>query len=61
MNTILNAPFKLKQDEIQSQLAIKPGSHFETVLEELINKVMEIGKPKAIYRVSYIEILSITF
>ncbi len=55
MNTILIAPFTLSQDGIQSQLAIKPGSHFESELEELLTQVADIAKPKAIYRVSYVE------
>ncbi len=55
MNTTIIAPFALSQKEIQSQLAIKPRSHFETELEALLDQVVEIAKPKAIYRVSYVE------
>lgn len=55
MNTILTAPFTLPREEIQSQLAIKTGSHFEAALKELLNLVEEIARPKAIFRVSYIE------
>jgi len=55
MNTILTVPFTLPRKEILTQLALKPGSSFETSLEILFNQVEEIGRPKAIYRVSYIE------
>lgn len=55
MNTTLIATFTLPREEIKSQLAIKPGSQFETELEALFNQVTKIAKPKAIYRVSYIE------
>ncbi len=55
MNTILSVPFTLPREDIQSQLALKPGSPFETSLDTLFNQVEEIGRPKAIYRVSYIE------
>jgi len=54
MNTILYAPFSLPREDIQSQLAIKPGSNLEIAFLELLNQVEEIAKPKAVYRVSYI-------
>ncbi len=55
MNKTLYTPFTLPREEIRSQLAVKPGSHFEADLEELFNQVTEIAQPKAIYRVSYVE------
>lgn len=54
MNTILSAPFNLPREEIQSQLAIKPGSQLEIAFGEFLNQVEEIAHPKAVYRVSYI-------
>ena len=54
MNTILSAPFNLSREEIQSKLAIKPGSQLETDFGEFLNQVEAIAHPKAIYRVSYI-------
>ena len=55
MNTILTAPYTLPREEILSQLAIKPGSHFEAAFEDLLKQVEGIARPKAIFRVSYIE------
>lgn len=55
MNIILSVPFTLHREEIQSQLAIKPGSRHEAAFAELLNQVEDIARPKALYRVSYIE------
>ena len=55
MNNILLAPFRLHRKTILAQLSIKPGTGLEASLEELIKMVEEIAKPKAVYRVSYIE------
>lgn len=55
MNKILEAPFKFHQEDLKAQLSIKNGSQFDTAFEELICQVEEIAKPKAIYRISYIE------
>lgn len=54
MNTVLSAPFNLHREEIQSQLALKPGSQLERSFEEFLSQVEEIAHPKTIYRVSYI-------
>jgi len=55
MNTILKAPFTLPREEIKAKIAVKPGSLFEADLEKLFSQVEEMARPKAIYRVSYIE------
>lgn len=54
MNNILLAPFKINRENIQAQ-SIKSGSNLEADLDELINRVEEIAKPKALYRISYVE------
>jgi hypothetical protein len=55
MNTILTAPFTLSKEEIGSKLSIKPGSHFENTFIEFLKRVEQIARPKAMYRVSYID------
>jgi len=55
MNNILTGPFILPKEEISINLSIKPGSKSEIVFERLLNQVEEIAKPKAMYRVVYIE------
>ena len=55
MNIILNAPFKLPREEIQTTLAIKPGSSSETEFKKILGQVEEIARPKSIYRVAYVE------
>ncbi|MFN2236880.1 MAG: hypothetical protein ACK2U1_21845, partial [Anaerolineales bacterium] len=55
MNHVLIAPFTLPQEEIQSKLLIKPGSHFEKSFREFLPKVKQVARPKALYRVSYID------
>lgn len=59
MNTVLSAPFTLPKEEIQSRLSIKPGSHFEKSFREFIKRVEQIANPKAMYRVSYINHMSL--
>jgi hypothetical protein len=55
MNTVLSDPVELHLQEIASELSIKPGSHLEDNLENLLSQVTEIAKPKSIHRVSYVE------
>ena len=55
MNIILNAPFKLPREEIQTTLAIKPGSSSEIEFKKILGQVEEIARPKSIYRVAYVE------
>ena len=55
MNTILQAPFRLPKDELQVHLAIRPGSKHEAIFKELIERVEQVGKPKAMFRISYVE------
>jgi hypothetical protein len=55
MNTILSAPYQLNIEEIKSKLSIKSGSKDADTFMELVHKVEDIAKPKAIFRVSYID------
>jgi hypothetical protein len=55
MNTTLTIPFTLDRQDLKSQLSIKPGRKVEERIEYLFDEVEKIARPKAIYRVSYIE------
>jgi len=55
MNTILTAPYELAHKELQDHLRIKNGSKAETDFAELLYLVEKIAKPKALYRVAYIQ------
>ncbi len=55
MNTILSIPIALNREEIRTQLAIRAGTKAEATLEKILNGVDALARPKAIYRVSYVE------
>lgn len=56
MNFILSAiPSTLNREEIRSQLAIRAGTRSEAILENILDNVEMLARPKAIYRASYIE------
>lgn len=55
MNTILSIPIVLNREEIRTQLAIRAGTKAEATLERILNGVDALARPKAIYRVSYVE------
>jgi len=55
MNTILSIPIALNREEIRTQLAIRAGTKAEATLERILNGVDALARPKAIYRVSYVE------
>jgi hypothetical protein len=57
MNTILSVPFTLDWDDIKAQLAIKPGTRAEESLETILDEVQKIARPKAVYRITYIDAL----
>lgn len=53
---ILDAiPFKVDVDHLGKTLRIKEGSGFTEKLKRLVDEAQAIGKPKAFYRVGYIE------
>ncbi len=55
MNNILTIPFKLNREEIKSHVAIQQGSKPEAGIEKLLDHIEKLARPKAIYRVSYIQ------
>ena len=48
-------PFALNANQLFEQLRIKAGTDHAKELEDLASKVQEIGRPKALYKVSFID------
>ena len=48
-------PFTLNANQLFEQLRIKAGTDHAKELEDLVSKVQEIGRPKALYKVSFID------
>jgi hypothetical protein len=55
VSIILNIPFILNPGALSEKLNIKPGSEYRLAFEELVDAVQEIGMPKALYKVAYID------
>lgn len=55
METILDVPFALDLSALCRRVHIDPGSDDAEELEALVNEVREVGKPKALYKESFIE------
>lgn len=55
VNKILTAPLDVNWEEIKANLSIKPGSSSDAQIEKILDEVTKIARPKALYRVSYIE------
>lgn len=55
MNIVLTVPFALDREKIQTQLAIRAGTRFEDDFLRLLDRVGEIARPKALYRLSYVD------
>ena len=47
--------FSINREEIMEKLHIRPGSRFESKVEEMIGEAQEIAKPKIAYKLAYIE------
>ncbi len=47
-------PFDLNTDQLLGNLRIKPGTDLARKFEELVEKIRETGRPKALYKVCYI-------
>ena len=58
MNTILSVPFTLDRADIKAQFAIRPGTGAEETIEKLLDEVERIARPKALYRVAYMDALA---
>jgi hypothetical protein len=48
-------PFALSTDRLFESLRIEPGTDRAKEFEDLVGQVREIGRPKALYRVSFID------
>lgn len=54
--TVLNEiPFELNLEQLQRKLHVEKNSHFEADLAEIIQTAQKIARPKAFYKVSYIQ------
>ncbi|MEE4276029.1 MAG: hypothetical protein V2J16_09225, partial [Thermoleophilia bacterium] len=48
-------PFSLDTDRLLEQQRLRPGTEYATAFVDLVAQVREVARPKAIYKVSYIE------
>jgi len=55
MNHLTDIPFTLNVEQLLARNRIKPGTEYGKKFEALIEKVQRIGKPKAMYSVSFID------
>jgi hypothetical protein len=55
MVSLTEIPFDLNTNQLLENLRIKPNTDRAKGVEDLVDEVREIGKPKALYKASYIE------
>jgi hypothetical protein len=55
MVSFTDIPFALNTDQLLEGLRLQPGTDRTKEFEDLVSKVQEIGKPKALYKVSFID------
>lgn len=55
MELLQDIPFSLDADLLMKELRIRPGTGSAEAFGELLARVTEVGRPKALYRVSYID------
>jgi uncharacterized protein YfkK (UPF0435 family) len=55
MISIRDIPFNLNSDYLSEELHIELGANLRKEFEELVSVVQEIAKPKAVYKVSFID------
>jgi hypothetical protein len=55
MELLQDIPFSLDADLLMKELRIRPGTGSAEAFDELLARVTEVGRPKALYRVSYID------
>lgn len=48
-------PFSLDADALMREQRIQPGTEMARAFTELLDRVVEVGRPKAIYEVAYLE------
>jgi len=55
MISFTDIPFDLNTNQLFEKLMIKPGTDHAKEFQNLVSKVREIGKPKVLYKVSFID------
>jgi len=55
MVSLTDIPFDFNTNQLFENLRIKPGTDRAKEFEDLVSEVREIGKPKALYKVSFID------
>jgi len=55
MTQLLDIPFSLDAELLMREQRIRPGTDNAKAFTELLDKVVEVGRPKAVYEVSYVE------
>jgi uncharacterized protein YfkK (UPF0435 family) len=55
MISIRDIPFNINSDQLSETLHIELGTKLSKKFQELVSVVQEIGKPKALYKVSFID------
>jgi len=55
MVSFTDIPFAFNTNQLFENLRIKPGTDRAKEFEDLVSEVREIGKPKALYKVSFID------
>lgn len=55
MTQLLDIPFSLDAELLMREQRIRPGTDNAKVFTELLDRVVEVGRPKAVYEVSYVE------
>jgi hypothetical protein len=55
MVSLTDIPFGFNTDQLSEQLRIKAGTDHAKLFEDLVSKIQEIGKPKALYKLSFID------
>jgi hypothetical protein len=55
MVALTDIPFTFDTDQLSEQLRIKPGTDHAKAFEELVSTVQAIAKPKALYKIAFID------
>ena len=55
MIELSDIPFSLDAEQLMRALHIRPGSEHVVSFLGLLDRVVEVGRPKAVYRVSYVD------
>jgi hypothetical protein len=55
VNLLPDIPCALDAERLMRQLRIKPGTRSAAAFTDLLGQVVEVGRPKALYEVSFIE------